>query len=221
MWRQFSMFSRCILHTSMPMAFCYMLKLLVWMGLLLIAAGMCFAFIILANQEMVYWQTNQNRSLQFQVVDIPHWPISAHYSSCWMVSFNRPPHGWTFTEHGVRSGINSQYIYYNYCLIIIIYYISPLYDWRSVFLCHNIYDEVISPWRKLHWVYLPLAFKYTLSCGLQFKSIIHTEVYYSILSCNVLQRVTMAHTPFPTLSPCPTLYPDALMLCPHAPMGQY
>ncbi len=56
-----SMFSRLYLHTSAHLAFCYVLKRVVWMGLLLIAAGICFGFILLANQEMLYCQANQKR----------------------------------------------------------------------------------------------------------------------------------------------------------------
>ncbi len=46
------------------------------MGLLLIAAGMWFGFILVANQEMLYWQANQKRLQNDfagcgQVVDIP------------------------------------------------------------------------------------------------------------------------------------------------------
>ncbi len=32
------------------------------MGFLLIAAGISFGFILLTNQEMLYWQANQKRS---------------------------------------------------------------------------------------------------------------------------------------------------------------
>ncbi len=58
------------------------------MGLLLIAAGICFGFILLANQEILYWQANQKKSY-LRVADIPDWPYSAHYSCRWLVSFNR------------------------------------------------------------------------------------------------------------------------------------
>ncbi len=57
----FHLFRWLCLHTSAPLAFCYALKWVVWKGLLLIAAGMCFGFIFLANQEMLYWQPNQKR----------------------------------------------------------------------------------------------------------------------------------------------------------------
>ncbi len=83
-----SMFSHLCLHTSAPLLFCYVLKQVVWMGLLLIAAGICFGFILLVNQEMLYWQANQKR-WHLRVVDIPDWPYSTLYCCCWLVSFNR------------------------------------------------------------------------------------------------------------------------------------
>ncbi len=43
------------------MSFCYVLKLVVWTGLLLIAVGICFGFILLTNQEMLHCQTNQKK----------------------------------------------------------------------------------------------------------------------------------------------------------------
>ncbi len=56
-----SMFSRCVLYTSVPLVVCYVSQWVVQMGSLLIAAGNCFGFILLANQEMLYWQANQKR----------------------------------------------------------------------------------------------------------------------------------------------------------------
>ncbi len=82
------MFSQLCLHTLMSLVFCYVLKRVVLMGLLLIAAGICFDFILLANQEMLCWKANQKR-WHLQVVDIPDWPYSVLYNCCWLVSFNR------------------------------------------------------------------------------------------------------------------------------------
>ncbi len=82
------MFSQLCLYTSVSLVFCYVLKWVVWMGLLLIAAGICFGFILLANQEMLYGQAYQKR-WHLRVVDIPAWPYSALYSCHWLVSFNR------------------------------------------------------------------------------------------------------------------------------------
>ncbi len=48
------------------------------MGLLLIAAGICFGF-ILTNQvrnALLANQSEEGTSFQFQVVDIPHGPIA-------------------------------------------------------------------------------------------------------------------------------------------------
>ncbi len=42
------MFSRCVLHTSAPLTFFYVLGAVrIW-------------FVLLTNQEMLYWQANQN-----------------------------------------------------------------------------------------------------------------------------------------------------------------
>ncbi len=82
-----STFSCLCLHSSAPLVFCYVLKWVVWMGLLLIATGMCFGFILLANQEMLYWQANQKR-----------WQLRVVFRVDMFISVNGHRGGYIITE---------------------------------------------------------------------------------------------------------------------------
>ncbi len=83
------MFNRCVLHTSVPLVFCYVLKRM-------------HRFIVNCSRYLFWFHINQSGntllasqseevtlSLQFLVVDTSNWPISALDSSHWLVSFNR------------------------------------------------------------------------------------------------------------------------------------
>ncbi len=56
-------------------AFCYVLKPEVWMGLLLIAVGIFFEFVLLTSQDILYYQAKKHL---FNIIEIlKNW----HYTS--------------------------------------------------------------------------------------------------------------------------------------------
>ncbi len=97
------MFNWWCLHTSLPLVFCYVLKWVVWTGSLLVAAGIYLIFMSVANQEMLYSQTNQKTFCHLHTVwlqifstdlyqhttDAVGWSVSTDYPSPPQMVLNR------------------------------------------------------------------------------------------------------------------------------------